>query len=226
MNSGLIFDCDGVLLDSIHAWHEVDARLAREAGIEFTPEDRAALNASTLGEAAVYFHEHIGVGESVDAVHGIIDGYLLEFYQTSVEANPGALAFVQAARIAGVPLCVLSSSPQRYLQAGLGRAGFLDLIDTVLSAEELPAKKRDPKLYPQVCAMIGSDLEHTWLFDDSRYAIETAHVAGLHTVGVFSADECGSHERLGAFSDLVIDSFEELPFAVFAEKYMEARQVG
>lgn len=223
MNCGLIFDCDGVLLDSIHAWHEVDARLAREAGIEYTPEDRAALNASTLSEAAVYFHEHLGMGASVQDVMDTVNAYLLEFYQTRAEANPGARAFVQAARAAGIPLLVLSSSPQSFLQAGLGRAGFLDLIDTVLSAEELPAKKRDPLLYPQICAMLGSDPACTWLFDDSCYAIETAHTAGLHCVGVFSADECGTHEQLGAFSDLVIDSFEELPFEVFGKTHLEAR---
>ena len=218
MNCGIIFDCDGVLLDSIHAWHEVDARLAREAGLEFSPADREALNASTLDEAAVYFHEHMGVGASVQDVLDTIDEYLLEFYQTSAEANPGALAFVRTARAAGVPLCVLSSSPQRFLQAGLGRAGFLDLIDMVLSAEELPAKKRDPILYPQVCAQMGSVLQNTWLFDDSWYALAAAKKAGLRGVGVFSTDECGSHERLGAHSDFVIDSFEDLPFDAFVQR--------
>ena len=190
-------------------------RLARDAGIVFTPEDRAVLNASTLGEAAAYFHEHFDIGGSVQDVLDTIDTYLLEFYQTNAEANPGALEFVRQARAAGIPMCVLSSSPQRFLQAGLGRAGFLDLIDTVLSAEELPAKKRDPLLYPEVCAMIGCDLQNAWLFDDSCYAIETAHTAGLHTVGVFSADACGTHEELGAYADLVIDSFDELPFDAF-----------
>lgn len=212
---GFIFDCDGVLLDSIHAWHEVDARLAQEAGITFTKADRDALNASTLGEAAAYFHGHLGIGGSTQDVLDLIDGYLLEFYRTRADANPGALAFVGAAREAGVPMCVLSSSPQRYLRAGLGRAGFLDLIDTVLSAEDLPAKKRDPQLYPQVCAMLGVEPENAWLFDDSWYALAAAYEAGLHGVGVFSTDECGSHERLGAYSDIVIDSFEDLPFARF-----------
>ena len=207
---GFIFDCDGVLLDSIHAWHEVDARLAREAGIEFTKADRNALNASTLGEAAVYFHEHLGIGESVQDVLNRVDEYLLEFYQTSAEANPGALAFVRKMREEGAPLCVLSSSPQRYLRAGLGRAGFLDLIETVLSAEELPAKKRDSHLYPQVCAMLNTIPAQTWLFDDSWYALAAAHEAGLHCVGVFSANECGTHELLAAHSEYVVDSFEEL----------------
>lgn len=216
---GLVFDCDGVLLDSIHAWHEVDARLAREVGIEFSKADRDALNASTLGEAAAYFHNHLGVGSSVQDVLDRIDAYLLEFYQTSAEANPGALAFVRAARAVGVPMCVLSSSPQSFLQAGLGRAGFLDLIDPILSAEELPAKKRDPELYPQVCEMIGSDPAHTWLFDDSWYALAAAHEAGLHSVGVFSTNECGTHERLGAYSEAVIDSFEELPFDAFLQRF-------
>ena len=212
---GLIFDCDGVLLDSIHAWHAVDGRLAREAGVEFSEADRNALNASTLDEAAAYFHEHFGIGASTQEVLDRINSYLLEFYRESVEANPGALAFVKAARAAGVPMCVLSSSPQSFLQAGLARGGFLSEIGLVLSAEELPAKKRDPELYPHVCEMIGADPAQTWMFDDSWYALAAAREAGLHGVGVWSADECGTHEELGAHADLVIDSFEDLPFDKF-----------
>ena len=212
---GLIFDCDGVLLDSIHAWHAVDARLAREAGIEFSKADRDALNASTLGEAAAYFHEHLGIGASVKDVLDRINEYLLDFYRNDAEANPGALAFVRAASDVGVPMCVLSSSPQSFLQAGLGRAGFLDLIDTVLSAEELPVNKRDPELYLQVCEKLGVAPDQAWLFDDSWYALAAAREAGVRCVGVFSADECGTHERLAAYSDKVIDSFETMPFAAF-----------
>ena len=215
---GLIFDCDGVLLDSIHAWHEVDARLAQEAGVVFSEADRNALNASTLAEAAAYFHTRFGIGASAQDVIERINAYLLDFYEKSAEANPGALAFVRAAVDAGVPMCVLSSSPQSFLQAGLGRNGFLDLIGTVLSAEELPAKKRDPQLYPRVCEMLGVAPADAWLFDDSWYALAAAREAGLHRVGVFSADECGSRERLAAHSDFVIDSFEDLPFEAFCAR--------
>ena len=213
--TGLIFDCDGVLLDSIGAWHGLDAQLAEEAGIELTVEDRNTLNASTLHEAAEFFHVRYGVGESADDVNQRFTDILMDYYRNRATEVPGALAFVRAAYEAKVPMCVLSSSPQAFLQAGLGRAGFLDYIDCVLSVEELPFKKRDERLYPYVCDKLGVALCNTWMFDDSKYAVRTAHEAGLRTVGVFSDEHCGTHEQLGAFAEQVIDSFEGLDIADF-----------
>ena len=205
--TAFLLDCDGVLLDSIGAWHGLDAQLAAEAGITLNDEDRAALNASTLGEAAAYFHNHYGVGRDTAEVEERFTSILMEYYRNEAAEVPGALAFVQAARDAGVELCVLSSSPQAFLQAGLTRAGFLNVIGRVLSAEDLPYKKRDPQMYPYVCDVLGVALEDTWLFDDSWYALETAHNAGIHTVGVFSANECGTHEQLALFGERVVDDF-------------------
>ena len=214
-DKAFIFDCDGVLLDSIGAWHNLDAQLASEAGITLTDADRDALNASTLDEAAAYFHEHYAIGNSSADVEHRFMTILLDYYLHHAEEVPGALAFVKAAREAGFVLCVLSSSPQAFLQAGLGRAGFLDEISIVLSAEQLPFKKRDSAMYPHVCGLLGVSLEDTWFFDDSWYALQTAHDAGLHTVGVFSADQCGTHEQLAAYGELVVDDFLGLDVADF-----------
>lgn len=204
---GFIFDCDGVLLDSIGAWHSLDAQLAADAGIVLTEQDRNTLNASTLGEAAQFFHEHYGVGNSVQEVHGRFMDYLLQYYRNEASEVPGALAFVKALKAAGAPMCVLSSSPLAFLQAGLARVGFTDYIDTVLSVDELPFKKRDPQLYPHVCSLLGIGVENAWMFDDSKYALATADEAGVSCVGVFSANECGTHEQLGLHAKLVVDSF-------------------
>ena len=76
-------------------------------------------------------------------------------------------------------------------------------------------KKRDPAMYPHVCGLLGVSLEDTWFFDDSWYALQTAHDAGLHTVGVFSADQCGTHEQLAAYGELVVDNFLGLDVADF-----------
>ena len=211
-----IFDCDGVLLDSIGAWHNLDAQLAAEAGITLTDADRAALNASTLDEAAEYFHVHYAIGRDAADVAKRFTDILFDYYLNHAEEVPGALAFVRAANQAGIVMCVLSSSPQAFLQAGLGRAGFLDEISIVLSAEQLPFKKREVAMYPYICDQLGVEPENTWFFDDSWYALQTAHDAGLHTVGVFSADQCGTHEQLAAYGELVVDDFLGLKVSDFA----------
>lgn len=210
--SGFIFDMDGTLLDSIKIWHEAEQQVMSSAGIQLAKSERDELNALTLEEAGDFFHDRFGLMESGEAVVKSIVDYMLRFYRTSVEVNPGAVDFVQAVFSAGEPMCVLSSSPQSFLKAGLGRTGMDRFFkpSMVISAEDMGMIKRDPKTFDYVCAQLGTDPADTWLFDDSWYALKTAHEFGLRTVGVFSTDGCGTHEELNRYCDIVVDDFTEL----------------
>ena len=210
--AGFLFDMDGTLLDSIRVWHEAEELLLHSMKVELTKEQRDKVNALTLQEAAVFFHEQFGILESADDVVRKIIDYMLHFYRTAVEANPGAFEFVQALHESGAPLCVLSSSPQSFLQAGLARSGLKRFFDDdlIISAEELGLVKRDPRTFEYMCDKLGTAPEDTWLFDDSWYALATAHDMGVRCVGVFSTDSCGTHEELERYCERVVDSFTEL----------------
>lgn len=211
----LMLDCDGTLMDSIGAWHEAELALLAEADVVLTKEQRDELNALTLEEAGAFFHDRFGIRESREAVVEAILAYLLDFYRTRSEATPGALDFVRAMADAGVRMCVLSSSPQSFLQAGLARGGFLPYIERVISVEDLQTTKRDIATYEHVCGLFDVALQDAWLFDDSWYALATAREAGLKTVGVFSSDSCATHEELARYSDYVVDTFDELDRSAF-----------
>ena len=217
--NGFIFDMDGCLLDTIRAWLASEQRLLERVGIELAKEERDELNALTLDEAGAWFHEKFGIMESADEVVRTITGYLLDFYREESQANPGALAFVRAVHDSGAPLCVLSSSPQSFLQAGLSRTGLKAFFpdDLVISAEDRGWTKRNPETFHHVCAMLGTQPGDTWLFADSWYALASAREAGLRTVGVFSSDDCGTHDELERYGDLVVDDFTTLDAAAFAE---------
>ncbi len=210
--TGFIFDMDGCLLDSIKAWHAVDKHICDFAGITLSKEERDELSTLTLPEAAVWFHENFGIMNSGEEVVKTMGAYLLEFYQTEVEVNPGAVDFVRAIHDAGAPLCVLSSSPQVFLQAGLTRTGLKDFFadDLVISAEDRGWAKRNPDTFEKVCALLGTQPADTWLFDDSWYSPASAREVGLRTVGVFSSDLCGTHEELARYCDKVVDDFTEI----------------
>ena len=206
----LMLDCDGTLMDSIGAWHEAEIALLDEVGVRLAKAERDELNALTLEEAGKFFHERFGIRESSQAVVDAILAYLLEFYRTRSEATYGALDFVKAMHEAGVSMCVLSSSPQSFLQAGMERGGFLPYIERIISVEDLATTKRETATYEHICSLFGVDIKDSWLFDDSWYALATARKAGCRTVGVYSVDACGTHEELERYCDIVVDSFEEL----------------
>ena len=134
---GVIFDCDGTLLDSMMVWREAESALARRAGVTLTANDTDALTAMTIPECGAFFHERFGLGASGDEVVAMMDELMLEFYRERVAARPGALEFVQALAERGVRMSVASSSPQPYLQAGLERCGFTPCLDAIVSVDDV-----------------------------------------------------------------------------------------
>ncbi len=215
--AGFIFDMDGCLLDSIWLWHEAEQGVLDTAGITLTKEQRDELNALTLEEASAWFHEKFGIMGSGEEIARAIVGHMIDAYRMRVEANPGVMEFVGAAHGAGAPMCVLSSSPKEFLKAGLGHAGLLSFFpdELVISAEDRGWTKRTPSTFTQVCELLGTEPVDTWLFDDSWYALATAHEMGLRTVGVHSSDSCGTLDELGRYCDKVIEDFTELDPADF-----------
>ena len=212
---GVIFDCDGTLLDSMDVWREVEDELARRAGAQLTDADKDELTTLNIPEAGAFFHDRFGLGDSGEDVVRMMDELMLDYYRNRSHERPGALAFVRGLVARGVRVSVASSSPQAYLQAGLAHAGFAPYFDIVASVDDVKSSKRVPKVYDHVRELMGTPLETTWGFEDSAYALRTLSDAGYRTVGIYDRDDAGTHEELTALADLVIDSFEELDAQTF-----------
>lgn len=212
---GVIFDCDGTLLDSSGVWHEMEDEFSRRAGVRLTKADTDELNTLTVPESGAFFHERFGLGASAADVVGMIDEFVLGYYRERACERPGALAFVRALAERGVAMSVASSSPQAYLQAGLETAGFLPYLDAVVSVDDVGKPKREPAVYDRARELMGTPLCSTWGFEDSSYAVRTLRAAGYRTMGVYDSDLAGTYEDLAALCDHVVRGFGELDAGEF-----------
>lgn len=212
---GVIFDCDGTLIDSMDAWRDLEGELGRRVGVELTSEDRQTLCTLNIPESAQYFHDRFGLGASDDEVVGMMDEIMLDFYGHRAVARPGALAFIDGLARHGVVMSVASSSPKPYLEAGLACAGIAPYLEAVVSVEDVHSSKRNPKVYDHTRDLMGTSTSLTWGFEDAIYAVRTLARAGYGTVGVYDHDLSGTWGQLSAEADLAIRSFEDLDAEMF-----------
>lgn len=199
---GFIFDCDGTLLDTLDAWDKAEADLFAQAG-PLTREQEDEIHSAPIEQAAAIMHEKYGVGDSAESVLEHLDGHLLPFYRDRSEALPGAVQFVRNVAEKGVSCVVLSSSPRRYLEAGLRRAGILDCFCELITTDETGCSKQDPAIYERALNVLGSTREATWAVDDAPYAIAVMRDFGLNTIAVGSRHAAGS-------ATMIVSSLEEL----------------
>ena len=212
---GIVFDCDGTLLDSMNVWLEVEDELAGRAGVALTAADSAELATLTIPEAGAFFHGRFGLGTSPEQVVGLIDELMLAYYRERSCERPGALAFVRELHARGAVLSVASSSPQSYLRAGLERCGFAPYLRAIVSVDDVGASKREPAVYDRARNLMGTPLKTTWGFEDSIYAIRTLRSAGYRTAGIYDCDLAGSYDELSALCDIAVRGFDELSAEAF-----------
>ena len=201
MASGFIFDCDGTLIDSLGAWEEAERDLFAQSG-PLTQEQEDEIHSAPIERAAEIFHEKYGVGKSAEAVLAHLDGHLLDFYGNHAEAIPGAVEFVKMVHESGLPCVVLSSSPRRYLDAGLRRIGIRDCFVELVTTDETGCSKQDFAIYERAVGILGGSPETTWAVDDAPYAVKVMHEFGLKTICV--------GERSSQFADLNVEFLSEI----------------
>ena len=208
--SGIIFDCDGCLLDSMKTWREVEFGLIKQTNHEWTQDELEEMRAAPMSETAKIFHERWGLLESNEAVSQYMHDTMWDYYNNRATFRQGAREFFEKLQTAGVPCCVVSSTPTKYLNAGLAHVGILDELVAVFSTEETHLSKQDPRLFRLALDELRAEPQTAWGFDDSLYAIRVMNGVGINTVGTYEEDHAGTYEQLCEYATLAIRSFDEL----------------
>lgn len=207
---GVIFDCDGTLIDSMTVWRELEANLARRAGVELSAADTDELTTLTIPECGAFFYDRFGLGTSGEDVEGMIHEFMLTFYGTRAEARPGSLDLVKGLAAQGVRMSVASSSPQALLQAGLEHTGFAPYLDAIVSVDDVGKSKREPAVFDRARELMGTPKATTWGVEDSVYAVQTLTRAGYPTLGIYDCDISGTLAELEQAATHAISTFEDI----------------
>lgn len=181
----IVFDNDGLLLDTEEAWTRAETTLFARHGETFTAEHKRSLIGTSRVEASAKLEVMLGLpgrGEQLmDELHELV---MVEV-DAGVPPRPGALELLAAIRTAAVPVGLASNSSRVFVEQVLSVAGLLDgHFDVIVSADDVAAPKPAPDLYLAACAALGAAPERAAALEDSPPGVASARAAGLFVIAV------------------------------------------
>ncbi|MFH8368443.1 HAD family hydrolase [Streptomyces sp. NPDC018031] len=194
----VVFDCDGLLVDTETCWTVAETAIFAAHGRPFGPAQKALVIGRTLEAAGEAMADHFGrPGAGAELAAELLRRVRVELGRGAA-ALPGAVELVRACR-ARVPIAVASNSPRELLDTALRSAGLLDCFTHSFAADEVRFPKPAPDLYRTACEALGVAPARSVAFEDSATGIASARAAGLHVAVVPSLPGTDlDHDWLGS----------------------------
>jgi HAD superfamily hydrolase (TIGR01509 family) len=204
----VIFDLDGVIVDSEHVWDEVREQLAHERGGRWHARAQADMMGMSSVEWSRYMHDVIGLAESPEEIDREVVERMLARYRTELPLIDGAVAAVERLA-ADFRLAVASSANRPLIEAVLESAGLEHLFEVTVSSEEVEHGKPAPDVYLEAARRLGVPPVRCAAVEDSGNGLRAARAAGMRVVAVPNRRYPPPADAL-ALADVTLGSVVEL----------------
>jgi HAD superfamily hydrolase (TIGR01509 family) len=185
----VVFDNDGLLLETESAWTLAEERLFARFDREFTIEHKRAIlgKAGPLAEQALA--QLLDRPDEGPELFRELQVLALEEIAHTAEPRPGALELLGRLRSEGMPLGLASNSTRAFVDRALATAGVSkSLFAVTLTGDEVAHEKPAPDIYLDICEALGCEPRRAAVFEDSPTGVAAAHAAGCYVIGVPSIE--------------------------------------
>jgi HAD superfamily hydrolase (TIGR01509 family) len=180
--AAVLFDNDGLTLDTEPAWTRAETALFARHGETFTMEHKRALLGTAPVDAAAKLERMLG--RPGDEMNAELYELVLEEVAAGIEPMPGAVALLAALRAAAVPVGLVSNSRRGFVERGLRAAGLDGAFAVIVTAEEVARPKPAPDAYVAAAVALGAAPSACAVLEDSPTGLAAGRAAGALTIGV------------------------------------------
>ena len=204
----VVFDLDGVLIQSEEVWDEVREAFVRERDGRYDAEIQRAMMGMSSTEWSRFLHETAGVPDEPQVINDEVVRRMLAAYANDLPLIDGAVAAVR--RLAkDFTLAVASSSNRPLIDGVLAQADLTDCFVATVSSEEVTRGKPAPDVYLEAARRLGVATERCAAIEDSHGGIRSAKAAGMRVLAIPNPSYPPDEESL-AQADVVLRSLAEL----------------
>ena len=205
----VIFDADGVLLDSLSVWKELGKRYITDLGYQPVAEMDEILFPMSMEQGADWLKNRFTLAYSEEKIVMDLKSRIRKYYFEEVPAKSGARELLQCLAEQKIPAAVATSSPREHICRALERNGLLSFFDKIYTTSEIGESKHSPLIYQLAAESLGTKPEETLVFEDSLYALKTAKKAGFRAIGVYDADGETDQEGVRQTGELYLKRLSE-----------------
>lgn len=208
MIAAVVFDLDGVIVDSEQVWDEVRQRYTREMGGTYGPSAARDMMGMSAPEWSRYMAETLGVPGKPDEIVAAVVQRMLARYGEDPPLIAGAVEAVQevAERF---PIGIASSSNPELIEVVLRVSGLAEVVRVAVSSQEVARGKPAPDVYLEAARRLGVQPEHCVAVEDSENGIRSADAAGMTVIAIPNPHFPPSDDAL-ALADHTVASIREL----------------
>ena len=181
--SAVVFDCDGLLLDTETCWSRAEASLFADHGFGFGAAEKDLLIGRTLEAACANMAEYIGRPGTGPELHAELLPRVEAELSATVEAMPGARELLELLH-GKVPLGVATNSPRHLLAAALRSANMQHYFDVSVASDEVAQPKPHPELYLRAFQALSAAPQAGVALEDSATGVASAQEAGTYLITV------------------------------------------
>ena len=181
MPQAVIFDMDGVLLDSEQLWNQSKQEVVREAGGHWREDAPTAMIGMSSPEWSTYMRDTLGVPMSTDEINRAVVDRMEQHYREHLPLLPGAVEVVRTLHRRW-PLALASSANREIIDFALDTAGLAGEFDATVSSEEVPHGKPAPDVYLEAARWLSVEADRCVAVEDSSNGIRSAAAAGMAVI--------------------------------------------
>ncbi|MFH1922931.1 MAG: HAD family phosphatase [Planctomycetota bacterium] len=204
----VIFDMDGVLVDSYHAHFKSWQAVAAEEGLAITEADFAAQFGRTSREIiAAYWHEDNYTEDQIAEMDSRKESAFRRILEAAFSVMPGAVELLESLANAGFALGLGSSGPPENIDLVLSQLKATSMFGAVVTGRDVTRGKPDPQVFLLAAQRLGAAPDRCAVVEDAPAGVQAANAAGMTSVGLASTGH--TRESLRE-ADLVVDALAEL----------------
>lgn len=208
MFKAVIFDMDGIVIDSEHLWEKTERILLHRKGLEYNTDYRNIILGLNQNDSAMLLKKRFNLLDSVDEIISERLDLLLELYESELQLNPGITELLDMIERKEACSALATSSPEKVVSYVLDKFGLEKYFDAVLSGDSVAKGKPYPDIYLLAARELGVKTGNCLVIEDSVNGVKSAKNAGMYCIAVPDdridlSDFCIADEVAGSIISLL-----------------------